>query len=327
MRVTVLVENCTPTSRLAARHGLSLLLESMGPDGRRRRVPFDFGPDDALLANAAALGVDLRSVDAAVLSHGHYDHGGGLGAYLAATVDAPDPARVHVREGAFSPRVSGTPARNHPVGLDPALADDPRVVTTGLRHELGEGLTLFSVPTASRRHPEPDSNARLFEVCPNSDGAAPVPDEFLHEQSLLVTEAAPGGPAGTRHLLVSGCSHVGILNVNRPRRSMRASTTGAPTTAVTALTGSSTGEKSVRATRSHPQQNTAPESRHAGVTASGRDEPTASRARCGAAMPTNETGPAKAATQAESSPEVPTMARRSRRTSTPTPRANVSPSW
>ena len=211
MRVTVLVENCTPSSRLAARHGLSLLLEPVGPDGRRRRVLFDLGPDDALLANARALGVDLGDVDAVVLSHGHYDHGGGLGAYLEATAGLAAAARVHVREGAFAPRVSG----DHPVGLDPALAGDHRVVVVGMRHALGEGLELFSVPAASRHHPQPVANRRLFEVRPGTDGAIGlVPDAFLHEQSLLVTEPrAPGTGGAPRHVLVSGCSHAGILNV------------------------------------------------------------------------------------------------------------------
>lgn len=55
MRVTVLMENSTPSSRLAARHGLSLWLEL--DDGRR--VLFDMGPNDGFLANARSLGVDV----------------------------------------------------------------------------------------------------------------------------------------------------------------------------------------------------------------------------------------------------------------------------
>lgn len=74
MRVTVLMENSTPSSRLAARHGLSLWLEL--DDGRR--VLFDMGPNDGFLANARSLGVDVTEADLAVVSHGHYDHGGVL---------------------------------------------------------------------------------------------------------------------------------------------------------------------------------------------------------------------------------------------------------
>ena len=80
MKITVLVENATPSSRLAACHGLSLLVETAG-----RRILFDVGPDATLLANARALDVDIACVDAVVISHGHADHGGGLGAYLEAT--------------------------------------------------------------------------------------------------------------------------------------------------------------------------------------------------------------------------------------------------
>lgn len=196
MRVTVLMENSTPSSRLAARHGLSLWLEL--DDGRR--VLFDMGPNDGFLANARSLGVDVTEADLAVVSHGHYDHGGGLGAFLAACGGAGRDVPVYVREHAFEEHVSGTPERHHAIGLDPALATDPRVRPTGERCDLGGGLALFS--TARRAHPTARSNGRLME---RRDGAL-VPDRFLHEQSLIVRE-------GDRLTLVSGCSHGGVLNL------------------------------------------------------------------------------------------------------------------
>lgn len=196
MRVTVLMENCTPSSRLAARHGLSLWLELA--DGRR--VLFDMGPDDAFLANTRALGVDVTTADLAVLSHGHYDHGGGLRAFLDACAKAGRDVPVYVREHAFDEHISGTPERHHAIGLDPALAADAHVVAVGEKYAAGEGLTLFS--TARRDHPAARSNRRLMELV---DGE-PAPDRFLHEQSLLVVE-------DDRRYLVSGCSHGGILNI------------------------------------------------------------------------------------------------------------------
>ena len=54
MKVTVLLENATPSSRFIAKHGLSLLLETGG-----RRVLFDMGPDESFLHNAHALGIDV----------------------------------------------------------------------------------------------------------------------------------------------------------------------------------------------------------------------------------------------------------------------------
>lgn len=213
MRVTVLMENSTPSSRLAARHGLSLWLEL--DDGRR--VLFDMGPNDGFLANARSLGVDVTEADLAVVSHGHYDHGGGLGAFLAACGDAGRDVPVYVREHAFEEHVSGTSERHHAIGLDPALATDPRVRPTGERCDLGGGLALFS--TARRAHPTARSNGRLME---RRDGAL-VPDRFLHEQSLLVRE-------GDRLALVSGCSHGGVLNLMDAAEGLA----GAPLTSVVA---------------------------------------------------------------------------------------------
>lgn len=196
MRVTVLLENSTPSSRFVAKHGLSLFLEVNG-----RRILFDMGPDDSFLANARTLGVDVASADTAILSHGHYDHGGGLRAYLEATRDAEHPAPVYLSSHAFEEHASGTPDTHHDIGLDADLAGSPRLKGTGELRVLGDGLMLFSC--TERPHAASASNARLLER--SSDGTL-VPDAFLHEQSLLIHE-------GERYLLVSGCSHAGILNI------------------------------------------------------------------------------------------------------------------
>ncbi|HBO61490.1 MAG TPA: hypothetical protein DD645_02180 [Olsenella sp.] len=161
--------------------------------------------------------MDVTEADLAVVSHGHYDHGGGLGAFLAACGDAGRDVPVYVREHAFEEHVSGTPERHHAIGLDPALATDPRVRPTGERCDLGGGLALFS--TARRAHPTARSNGRLME---RRDGAL-VPDRFLHEQSLIVRE-------GDRLTLVSGCSHGGVLNLMDVAEELA----GAPLTSVVA---------------------------------------------------------------------------------------------
>ena len=197
MRVTVLMENGTPSSRLAARHGLSLWIELA--DGRR--VLFDMGPDEAFLSNARVLGVDVTTADLAVLSHGHYDHGGGLCAFLGACANAGQDVPVYVHEHAFERHVSGTPERHHAIGIDPSLEEDRHVVVVRETCEVAPGLTLFS--TSRRDHPSAKSNQRLLTMGVNGEL---TPDDFAHEQSLLVHEDG-------RNVLFSGCSHGGILNI------------------------------------------------------------------------------------------------------------------
>ena len=78
IRVTVLIENeAVPDSGLRTEHGLSFFVEADGQCGL-----FDTGQSDALTENAERLGIDLCSIDWIVLSHGHYDHTGGLEAVL-----------------------------------------------------------------------------------------------------------------------------------------------------------------------------------------------------------------------------------------------------
>ena len=102
MEVIVLAENETigAPPHLIGEHGLSLLVLAHG-----RRVLFDTGATGALVSNAKALGLgnDLAQLDAIVVSHGHYDHAGGLAAVLD---HAQRPIHVHVRDGFFKSRLS-----------------------------------------------------------------------------------------------------------------------------------------------------------------------------------------------------------------------------
>lgn len=223
MRITVLLENSTPSSRLVAQHGLSLFIEAAG-----FRILFDMGPGAAFIDNARTLGIDVASADLAIVSHGHADHGGGLCAYLDATRGIRDEAPVYVRAHAFDRHLSGTREVHHDIGLDRLLAADERVVTVDADCSPGPGLRLFAAD--QRPHALPAGNARLMA----QRGDAVVPDAFEHEQSLLVTE-------GDRHILVSGCSHAGILNIMDTAERLA----GAPLDAVVAgfhLTSPSAGD-------------------------------------------------------------------------------------
>ena len=81
-RITVMVEN-TAGSGVLAEHGYSLLLEIDG-----KRVLLDTGAGRVLADNARILGVSFDSLNALVLSHGHYDHTGGTGTVLTSRASA-----------------------------------------------------------------------------------------------------------------------------------------------------------------------------------------------------------------------------------------------
>ena len=72
-RITVLVEDSVAGRGLLAEHGLALWLER-----QNQRILFDTGQGQVLTHNAQHLGISLSEADSIVLSHGHYDHIGGL---------------------------------------------------------------------------------------------------------------------------------------------------------------------------------------------------------------------------------------------------------
>ena len=196
MKLTVLVEN-TPCACAEGVHGLSLWLESGG-----KHILFDAGPDGAvLLRNAAALRLRLADADFAVLSHAHYDHAGGLETFAGENPDAP----LYLRPAAlFENHFAGEAGGLRKIGDLTALrtAFAGRLVLTPERLELDENLTLFSNVEMRRLV----SGAAAAFTVRNPDGTDPAPDDFRHEQNLLIRE-------GEKLILVCGCAHCGIANI------------------------------------------------------------------------------------------------------------------
>lgn len=186
MRVTVLMENAADAPGFAAEHGLSLWIETAG-----RRILFDMGASDAFAENAARLGIRLEDADWAVISHGHNDHGGGLRRFLLENSHAP----VYVSRFAFEPHGN---ARGADISLDPQLRSSPRIRFVDGGACLADGLELTSC-----RGCEPSFFADNFGLT-----ACGEPDDFRHEQYLIVTENG-------RRIVFSGCAHRGAVNIAR----------------------------------------------------------------------------------------------------------------
>lgn len=188
MKITALLDNETSNDKMKVEHGLSLYIET-----ETCNLLFDTGQTDLFAQNAEVLGADLSRVDAAIISHGHYDHGGGLKRFMNLNKTAP----VYVHNLAFEPYYNGT---ERYIGLDPSLKPNDRFVFTGDETVINENAKLFSCAGRKRKY---GNFGRGLNV---KRGDVFVPDEFLHEQYLLLTENG-------RRVLVSGCSHKGILNL------------------------------------------------------------------------------------------------------------------
>lgn len=188
MKFWVLVENTACREDLAAEHGLSLYLETGA-----QRILFDMGASDAFWNNAQKMGVNLEAVDAVILSHAHCDHSGGLARFL----EGNHHAKVYVSEYAFGGYYN---EENEYIGMDPSFREHPQVHFVADRQESAPGLTIISCNNRKLSYPLDCAGLQRME-----EGQL-VPEDFRHEQYLLIEENG-------KELLISGCSHKGILNI------------------------------------------------------------------------------------------------------------------
>ncbi len=191
VKIVVLLENTTESTRLKCRHGLSLYAET-----GKHKILFDMGPNALFLKNAEALGVDISAVDLAVISHGHVDHCGGLKYFL----EKNQKAKIYLRPQALEAhyvKVLGIPFY---AGIARTLLSADRFVFTNDTHVIDDEITLFSNVTGP--FPLPGSDGNLFV---KRNGRL-VPDDFCHEQNLIIT-------SGENRVLVCGCAHAGIVNI------------------------------------------------------------------------------------------------------------------
>lgn len=188
MKITALIENTSCMPGIGCEHGLSLFIET-----KSHKILFDMGQTDLFMKNADKLGVDLTTVDIAVLSHGHYDHGGGLETFLKINNSAP----VYLNRCAFEPHYNGTEKY---IGLNISLKENSRLIFTGEEYKITDGLTLYACNDKAKQIDFGNGNLNVMQ------GKKLFPEDFRHEHYLLIEESG-------KRTLISGCSHKGILNI------------------------------------------------------------------------------------------------------------------
>ena len=135
MKLITLVENSQGASGCACEHGLSIYIET-----NKHKILLDTGASDAFIKNAEMLGVNLAEVDMLVLSHGHYDHAGGIMDFVKINPRATIYMRPTAVKSYYSLKASGV----HYIGLDERIFSLPQIKYTKEKEILGEQISLFS---------------------------------------------------------------------------------------------------------------------------------------------------------------------------------------
>jgi len=176
IRITVLVENSVHRQGLVAEHGLSFHVQC-----GERSLLFDTGQTDLAVINAEALRLPLDRLEAIVLSHGHYDHTGGVPAML----DVVPEARVYLHPAAFGKKYRQSPTgQSRFIGMSDCVAQairhraDGFIQTTG-RTEIVEGV--FATGEIPRTTTYEDTGGAFF-----LDAEGTRPDPLMDDQALVI---------------------------------------------------------------------------------------------------------------------------------------------
>lgn len=178
-----------------AEHGFSLLIETA-----EERILFDTGQGPAIRHNARRLGIDLGSLDALVLSHGHYDHTGGIPEVLRQNPNL----RIFAHPDLFNPRYSRREAPPHkPIGLPQSASEAlgghmSSITWTTAPTRIAEGVWVTGAIARSNNFEDTGGSFFLDPACQR-------PDPIEGDQSLWVHT-----PKGI--VVILGCAHAGVVN-------------------------------------------------------------------------------------------------------------------
>ncbi len=186
MKITALVENKSECE-LTPQHGLSFYIET-----NQHKMLFDLGKDHTFLENAKKRDIDIESIDIVIISHGHYDHGGGLHHFL----EVNHTAKVYIQRKALDEYFSTASGKKRYIGLDAEFKNHPQFILLDGGCKIDEELELFTV--GAKEKCRSTANDALLD--------AQGRDSFDHEQNLIITEHG-------RKVMIMGCGHKGVVNI------------------------------------------------------------------------------------------------------------------
>lgn len=201
MRITIIVDNRAGQG-LVAEHGLSLWIET-----EDMRILFDTGQGSAFQNNAIVLGIDLEKTDILVLSHGHYDHTGGIPQVLqqARNID------VYCHPGVAHPRYSIRNGKPKPIQMPRESMEAIGKLPSEQLHWVQQPLFLsekIGITGPIPRETGYENPGGPFYLDPEGRREDPIDDDLA-----LWIRTKEGV------VVCVGCSHAGIVNtLNLVRR-------------------------------------------------------------------------------------------------------------
>jgi 7,8-dihydropterin-6-yl-methyl-4-(beta-D-ribofuranosyl)aminobenzene 5'-phosphate synthase len=189
MKIITLIENLSNNQDLVAENGLSIYIETDD-----RKIIFDTGQTGLFIQNAQKLGIAMEDIDSLVLSHGHYDHTGGLYPFL----EKNSKAKVYAKRNIFTPKYTGI---NRLIGTAENTEQlKNRMVYVDSMTEIARGV--FIMPEIYI-HQKIDTH---FDDLTRKVNKGYVLDEFDDELFLVLKE-------NDQINIITACSHRGITNI------------------------------------------------------------------------------------------------------------------
>lgn len=202
-KLTIVVDNCVPFNAglpFLAEHGLSMLLETQG-----LKLLIDTGQSSAIIHNLSLLGIAPAAIDMIAISHGHYDHTGGLFHILK---HARKTIPVCLHEEAFASHCSASQGQRRFIGIPYRQEQLTTLGADWQMHraprEIMPGVWISG--TVPRTTAFETGDAKL--VVPDANGGCDCQDEIVDDMAIFV-KSAKG------LVVVSGCTHAGLVNMIR----------------------------------------------------------------------------------------------------------------
>jgi 7,8-dihydropterin-6-yl-methyl-4-(beta-D-ribofuranosyl)aminobenzene 5'-phosphate synthase len=195
MVITTLIENLVYQKGLIAEHGLSFHIELDG-----KSILFDTGQGEGFIHNAKKLNIDLTKTDLLIISHGHYDHIGGIHAFLKVNPNA----KILLKKQALAPKYKNKEF----IGTrDIGLLPKNRIEFIDSFRKIGENL--FIIPDIKELFPIDNHKKEFYNQIANDI----LPDTFDDELFLCFQK-------DSKLTILSSCSHNGITNIIETARDL-----------------------------------------------------------------------------------------------------------